>query len=122
MRRTWNKLAWGLAVVLGLFFVAQGASKIFGETAAHWASRFEQWGYPGWFRWAVGAAEIGGGVALFAHRTRRLAAVSLTIVMAGAIMTHAMHGELARVMVPLILGGTLLLLLRRPRTQADSAD
>jgi len=116
MKRAWNKVAWGLSVVLGLFFVAQGASKFLGETAAHWASRFEHWGYPGGFRWAVGVVEICGAVALFTPRTRRLAAVSLTVVMAGAIITHAMHGEIPRVITPLILGGMLLLLLRRPPT------
>jgi len=119
MKSAWNKFAWGLSIVLGLFFVAQGASKMAGETAVHWASRFERWGYPSGFQWAVGVVEICGAVALFAPRTRRLAAVSLTVVMAGAIITHVMHGETPRVVVPLILSGMLLLLLLRPRRKSD---
>ena len=119
MKRMWNKFAWGLSIVLGLFFVAQGVSKLVGETAVHWASRFERWGYPNRFQWAVGVVEICSAVALFAPHTRRLAAVSLTIVMAGATMTHVMHGETSRVIAPLILGGMLLLLLRRPRRKPD---
>jgi len=118
MKRAGNKFAWGLSVVLGLVFLAQGTSKFLGETAARWASRFEHWGYPSGFPWAVGVIEIGGAVALCFPRTRRLAAVSLTVVMAGAILTHVMHGEIARVIIPLILSGMLLLLLRGPRTQA----
>jgi len=110
------KFAWGLVLLLGLFFVAQGASKLFGITSAHWASRFAQWGYPPWFRHAVGLAEIMSGVALFPRRTRKAAAIFLIALMAGAFMTHAIHGEIARLIPPVIVGGMAALLLRRAAT------
>jgi uncharacterized membrane protein YphA (DoxX/SURF4 family) len=108
------KFAWGLVLLLGLFFVAQGASKLFGIPAAHWAVRFAQWGYPPWFRHAVGLGEIISGVALFPRRTRKAAAAFLMALMAGAFITHASHGEIARLIPPVILGGMAALLFRRP--------
>src|SRR5262245_22423442 len=108
-----SKLAWGLVLLLGLFFVAQGASKLFGITAERWASRFAHWGYPPWFLRVVGVAEISSGVALFLRRTRKAAAVCLLVLMAGVFMTHAIHGEIARLIAPVIIGGMAALLLRR---------
>ena len=108
--------------MVGLIFVAQGMSKLLGQAAADWAVRFEHWGYPGWFRWFVGIVEIAGAVAMFVPRSRRPAALSLLVVMAGAIMTHAIHGEIRRVLPPLILGVMLLLLLRGPQTPTISPD
>ena len=114
-----SKLAWGLVLLLGLFFVAQGASKLFGITSAHWADRFVQWGYPPWFHRVVGLAEMISGVALFFPRTRKPAAVCLIAVMAGAFLTHAIHGEIVRLIPPVVIGGMAALLLRRHATQGS---
>ncbi len=52
MSRIGRAFTWGLSIVLALFFVVVGASKV---TSPGWAERFVDWGYPGWFRTAPAA-------------------------------------------------------------------
>jgi hypothetical protein len=83
---------WTVAVLMGLLFVVVGWSKMAGASGINWAARLSQWGYPGASRYAIGGIEI-------------LAGIALMVVMAGALVTHLIHGEFVRLLSPLILGG-----------------
>ena len=96
---------WTLAVIIGLFFVLAGFSKLAGASGNDWAVRLSHWGYPAVSRYAIGGIEILAGLGLLVPPLKRLAAASLMVVMAGALLTHLLHGELVRVLPPLILGG-----------------
>ena len=96
---------WTLAVVIGLFFMLAGFSKLAGTSGTDWAVRLSHWGYPPASRYAIGGIEILAGLGLLVPPLKRLAAASLMFVMAGALLTHLLHGELVRVLPPLILGG-----------------
>lgn len=104
MRKLSPIVTWSISIVLALFFAAQGLAKLWGPSAVHWANRFLKWGYPAGFHSVVGIIEVISGLALLLPWSRKGAAVSLTVVMAGAIGTHLIHGELLRVIPPLILG------------------
>ena len=96
---------WVMACAIGLFFVLMGLSKLAGPSAAQWAVRFSRWGYPASSSYVIGAIEIVAGLGLLLPSLRRPAAAALMIVMAGALVTHLIHGEFVRLVAPLILGG-----------------
>lgn len=104
MRKLSPIVTWSLSIVLALFFAAQGLAKLWGPSAVQWANRFLKWGYPAGLHSVVGVVELISGLALLHPWSRKAAAASLTVVMAGAICTHLIHGELPRVIPPLILG------------------
>lgn len=101
---------WTLTAIIGLFFVLVGFSKLAGSSGNDWALRLSHWGYPAVSRYVIGGIEILAGLGLLVPPLKRWAAVSLMAVMAGALLTHLQHGELVRVLPPLILGGLLFLL------------
>ena len=68
-------LAWALAVVLGLSFLASGYPKVIVSTG--WASRFAAWGYPAWFVPVIGVLEMGGAALVLVPRTSVYGALAI---------------------------------------------
>jgi hypothetical protein len=50
---------------------------------------YARWGYPEWFRVAIGTIEMEAGVLAAFDTTQRLAALQLIPIMVGSIYTHA---------------------------------
>jgi putative oxidoreductase len=98
---------WTFAILLGVFFVLVGFSKIAGPAGLHWAVRLSHWGYPAASRYIIGSAEILAGLGLFVPSFRRSATIVLMIVLGGALFTHLIHAEYVRLLPPLILAGLL---------------
>jgi putative oxidoreductase len=90
---------------MGLLFVLVGLSKLAGPSGVAWAVRLSHWGYPTGSRYAIGGVEILAGLGLLVPSLRRLAAVTLMVVMVGALLTHLIHGEFVRLLPPLIFWG-----------------
>ena len=105
MARIRNVAGWCLSGALSVVFLAAGASKF---RSPQWGVRFNAWGYPDWFRIAVGMLEIGCSMLLLVPRARRWAALVLAILMLGAAGTHLLHGEAPRVVVNLVLAALLI--------------
>jgi uncharacterized membrane protein YphA (DoxX/SURF4 family) len=103
---------WAGAALLAVAFIAIGVSKLAGASAARWGERFEQWGYPANTHYAVGLLEVLGGIGMVVPRWRRAASLTLAVLMAAALGTHVVNGELARVVPPLVFGGLALLVFR----------
>ena len=95
---------WAITIFLALIFVKVGLSKLTGSSSVGWAARFHNWGYPAGSHFAVGVVELLSGIGLLLRPSRKPAAVTLIIVMTGALVTHLIHGELPRIIPPLILG------------------
>jgi putative oxidoreductase len=102
-------VVWTCAIVLALAFVFAGISKVTGPSAARWAERFAQWGYPAGTHYVIGVVEVLGGIGLLVPAWRRAAAATLVVIMLGALGTHAVHAEFPRLIPPLVLGGLALL-------------
>jgi uncharacterized membrane protein YphA (DoxX/SURF4 family) len=105
--KTRARLLLGLSVLLALAFLASGGSKLANATAStglRFDQQFVAWGYPAWARFPVGIAEVLGAAALLVPRARFYAAAGLTVLMAGATVTHLRVGEVAYAPVPLALG------------------
>jgi putative oxidoreductase len=112
----WSRLAgvWAATLLLATIFVPQGIAK-FSDTSG-WAAAFRQWGYPRWFRIAIGVIELGGVALMFWPRMARWGAMAILVVMAGAWATHIVfdHGRhMTSEVVPIALA-SLVLWLRRP--------
>lgn len=114
VRRLSPTITWSISIILALLFVAVGFSKLWGPSAARWSGRFLNWGFPVGSGYVVGTVEIISGLALLFPQSRRPAAGSLMVVMAGALCTHVIHAELPRVIAPLILGILAFLLFLSP--------
>lgn len=98
---------WSLSILLALMFLLSGSGKLLnGATAGgvRFDEQFVLWGYPAWFRFPVGAAELAGAIGLLVPRLRPYAAAGLTLLMAGAVVTHLRVGEVAAAPIPLVLG------------------
>ncbi|MEC9396088.1 MAG: DoxX family protein [Myxococcota bacterium] len=96
---------WAVTIVLSIIFIAAGIPKLGGvEIAMH---RFEQWGYPEWFRQLIGGAEFMGAILLLIPRTAFYAALALGAIMLGSIFTHMVHAQYAMALIPLVCFGAL---------------
>lgn len=106
--------SWFLQIILGLEFILAGQAKFTRPDA--WTTQFDRWGYPDNFSYAIGGIELIFAIVLFFPKYAAKAAMVLGVVMIGASVTHAIHGEWDRVIVTLILTVLLALLfiLRRP--------
>lgn len=96
------------SVLLFVIFIMSGASKLIASEFA--TEGFDGWGYPIWFMYAVGLAEIAGGILILFPRAKVLGAtlrfwgaLLLAAVMAGAVGTHLAHQEFEMIMLPLVL-------------------
>ena len=101
---------WVPTVLLGALFVLQGIMKL--QPGSPWPEMFEGWGYPAGFHWVVGAVELLGGLLLFVPRFAGYAAVTLGTVMAGAFLTHLLHGEIPGIIATFVFAAVLVMLAR----------
>ena len=100
---------WALVILLMVVFVLIGSFKLMGPSATRWTEKFVRWGYPAGAAGLIGILEIVSGLAVLIPKVRRAAAAMIIGLMIGALATHLVHGELARVIPPLVLGGLALL-------------
>lgn len=103
--KTTNIIAWILQVLMGLEFILAGQAKF--TRPADWSKSFERWGFPDNFYLIIGGLELIGALAIFFPKYASKAALGLGIIMIGASITHAVHGEWNRIIVTLILSGIL---------------
>ncbi|MFJ2933153.1 DoxX family protein [Streptomyces sp. NPDC087219] len=93
-----KRLMTGLYWFLALEFTLGAVTKFWpGDTvfSSAYSTKFADWGYPPWMRFAVGALE---GVAAFLlvipdRRTRFLGATTLMFVLTGAVTTHIVNHD-----------------------------
>ena len=108
--------AWILQVLLGLQMLMAGQAKF--TRSDSWASQFEGWGYPDNFFYLIGGLEVIFALAIFIPKLTSYASLVLTIIMIGAVLTHATHGE--NFVAPLVVAMLQLFLawLRKPYRMA----
>lgn len=95
--KTSNIVAWILSIATAAMFLMGSLPKLSGQAV----EQFATWGYPAWFSYLIGAAELAGAVGLLIPKMARYAAIGLILVMLGAIFTHLSNGDgLGRTMVP----------------------
>jgi len=105
---------WIITLLLALVCLRSGWLKVSGN--ASWLRDFHRWGYPDCFRIVVGIAELASTVLLLIPRVASYGAGLFALVMLGAILTHATHGESSRLTFNFLLLGLSLIIgyARRP--------
>ncbi|MGH9629114.1 MAG: DoxX family protein [Bryobacteraceae bacterium] len=105
--------AWILQVLAALAFLMAGVSKLAG--APDMVAVFDQVGIGQWFRYLTGLLEVTGAVGLLIPRFTYYAALLLSAVMIGAILSHltVVSGSPAAAIVLLLITATIAW-LRRP--------
>jgi uncharacterized membrane protein YphA (DoxX/SURF4 family) len=94
--------------LLSALFVSAGLAQLVGPWFVR--DRFARWGYPDWFRTAVGVWELEAATMLWSSQLRTAGAAQLGLLLLGAIYTHAQTpGESMQAIAPAI---TLLALTR----------
>ena len=115
-----NTVAWILQVLLGVAFIGFGGYGLM--HAAVNTKNMASLGLPGWFSYLISASELLGGIGLLLHRTVRLAALGLTVIMLWAVVLHAtkIPGGLANGVpaISFLVGLLVLFWLRRPAAVA----
>ena len=93
---------------LAAIYFLSGAAKLAGLEFE--ITAFERWGYPLWFMYFTGLAEVAGGIAHAANLLRKLAAPALSALMIGAIATHIMHQEWPMTIIATVIFSLTVLL------------
>ncbi len=86
-------------LILAAVFMGAGFSALFGQPQVREA--FYAWGYPDWFRTAIGLVQATAGGCLLIPRAVPAAAAILSAIMLGAIGTHVRAGEYPFALIPL---------------------
>lgn len=86
-----SMILWIATIGVGGLFLVSGVMKLSGAQEA--ADMMAHYGYPEWFLYLIGAAEVVGAVLLFIPRVSSLGALTLGGIMFGAIFTHMAHFE-----------------------------
>lgn len=96
---------WALSGLLAVFFAGGAIGKLVGSQEM--VEAFHAWGYPTWFMYVIGASEILGAILLLLPRKNMLGAplrfwgaVSLAVIMVGAVGTHIVHAEYVGILFP----------------------
>ena len=83
--RATTVLLWVVTALEALIMALAGAGKFSGD---HWAKLFIGWGYPVAFTYVIGAAEVVGALLLLVPKLASWAAIGLSVIMIGAIVTQ----------------------------------
>src|SRR5689334_14768839 len=119
MHKPSRAAVWTVTILLAMVFVLVGSSKLAGPSALRWGERLAHWGYPAASRYVIGALETLAGVGLLIPKLRRSAAATLVAMMIGAMCTHLVNAEYARLIPPFVLAAlALVLMFDRPRTKS----
>jgi len=95
---------WIVTVLLALVCLRSGLTKMPGMGGEQfWIRDFARWGYPDWFRIAVGIAELVSFLLLLVPPVAGVGAGIFAVVMLGAIFTHTTHNEFSRLPFNLLL-------------------
>ena len=112
--RVKSVIAWGLQILLAVFYVLAASGKLIGRPQV--IERFRGWGFPDGFYLVIGVLELLGVIGLLIPRVAGYAACGLIVIMIGAALTHLINGEGLQVLRPLvcILLLAAIVYLRRP--------
>jgi uncharacterized membrane protein YphA (DoxX/SURF4 family) len=105
---------WVLQIAVGGLLLFAGWGKLAGSPMH--VELFSAIGLGQWLRYATGALEVGGALALFVPSLAVIGALTLAAVMAGAVFTHLfIVGGSPIVPLLLFVGATTIAWLRRER-------
>lgn len=112
--RVTSVVAWVLAII----FLGFGASKLMASGMQ--VAMFQAWGYPLWVMYVVGAIEILAGVLLLHPTTAFHGGLLVCGLMAGAVGTHVLAGQLVQLPLPIVTAAAAALVASHRRPNATT--
>jgi len=106
---------WIAQILVGLLFVIVALPKL--QAHPGLVERFYEWGFPAAKQMVVltGILELVGGIGFLIPKTNRYGGALLCMVMAGAFLTHLLHGEWSRLIITSSLAGILIFVIMNRR-------
>jgi uncharacterized membrane protein YphA (DoxX/SURF4 family) len=119
-KQTNSTVVWVVTFLLTALFVWMGATMVGSE---QWSADFQRWGYPVWLCPVIGVVEVVGGILLLVRRVAWVGAVTLALLMVGAVTTTLRHEGAGAALMPALLLTSLtsLTYYRFPRKQLPAA-
>ncbi|MET8909026.1 DoxX family protein [Micromonospora sp. NPDC004551] len=108
-----------LQVFLAVQFASGGVLKLIGD--ARMIDLFTDIGVGQWLRYLVGVCEVAGAVGLLVPRLAALAALGLTGLMAGAVVTNLLIGASPAMPAAFLLLAGIVVYSRRARLRRPAA-
>jgi len=111
--KTKNIITWILAGILALAFISSGIPKLLGVEMQ--IKNLESWGYPLWFRFPIGLAEVVFAIALLIPRYRKITIYGIFIWTLAAVITHLQAGQTNMIAAPIlfsVIAGLILFFQR----------
>ncbi len=107
---------WSLRGLLAVLFIAAGIMKLMATPFE--VESFAHFGYARWFMYAIGVAELAGGLALLSRGLVQHGILGMAVVMMGAVGSHWRAGDgFASAAPALVVLGLLLILAAAQRRQ-----
>ena len=109
-------ISWTLAAFIAFGFLFAGITKLAGTEMQ--IKNFESWGYPLWFRFPIGLAELIMAVTILIPAYRTLTIYVTFIWTLAAVITHLQAGQAAMIGAPILFStlAAVILLLQREKT------
>jgi uncharacterized membrane protein YphA (DoxX/SURF4 family) len=114
MTKTKKIISWVLAALIALGFLFAGITKLLGTEMQ--IKNLASWGYPLWFRFPIGLAEVIFAVTILIPKYRKFTIYGIFIWTVVAVITHLQASQAAMIGAPIlfaILAGVILLLERK---------
>jgi putative oxidoreductase len=92
---------WVLTVIVALAFLGASFAKF--TASPSMVTLFQSFNYPLWFMYVTGVLELAGAVLVLIPQRAIAGATLLSVIMAGAIISHLTHGQVAASAVPVVL-------------------
>lgn len=108
-------VVWLLTILGCAAMLLAGGGKLASDV---WVGIWDNWGFPGWLRIAVGLAQVVGGVALLVPRLAAYGAGLLVVVMSGALLTEFMMPSFGPLIPAVLIGVYVVLFWARWKTAA----
>lgn len=101
MSKWWKYLGWIGLILISLIFIQAGVLKLIGDQRM--IETFNSFGYPAWFRIAIGMLEIAGAISLLIRHSSRYGTLLLAAIMIGAITSGFVTGRSGGALLEVIL-------------------
>ena len=91
---------WSCKVILSVLFLLASSSKLTNHEAV--IEMFSNWGFFQGFHWIIGLLELCLAILLLVPKTSLYSAISLFVIMIGALTTHIIHDPIGQIVRPIV--------------------
>lgn len=109
MKNTKRYLLWFSKIILSILFLLASLGKLTQNESV--VEMFSNWGYFDGFYLIIGALELILALLLLIPKTTLFAAISLFVIMIGALVTHIVHDPILQTIRPLIFMSFLAIII-----------